>query len=361
MQELLEYKFYGNTIVQWLFALVMAFASILVAKIMHWVFGSFLKKFTDKSENKWDDIFVTNVKGPIALAIALIGIRFSLNYLVLPDKADLWINRTYHIFFVLNISWFLSRLIDSIFTEIILPFTKITETELDDLIVPLMRRGLKIIIWSMGLIIGLNNAGYDVGALVAGLGVGGVALVFAARSTLANIFGGITIFIDQPFSIKDKIRVRGKNKGIEGSVKEVGLRLTTIITREGTELMIPNYMFNTEAVENVSRGPSKRILNYFKLDKMNSPEKVESSMSLLKEIALNDLDTDKEEGIITNLQSIEDNYLGVLFIYFIKKDKDDNLVQTRINLEILKKFKTHEIAWAMNLNTSDYYSSSDNY
>ncbi|MDX1958412.1 MAG: mechanosensitive ion channel family protein [Leptospiraceae bacterium] len=359
MPEFLQIKFYGNTAIQWAISFILILSSILVARVVNWFFTSFLKRVAGRTKSKWDDILVVNIKEPLTLALALVGIRFSLNYLDLPEKGDLWINRIYHILFVLNASWFLSRIMDAVFVEVILPIAEKTETELDDLIVPLLKRGLKFIVWTLGIIIGLNNAGYDVGALIAGLGIGGVALAFAARATLSNIFGGLSIFVDQPFSINDRIRIRGRTRGLEGYVKEVGLRMTTLITREGTELIVPNSLFSSEAVENISREPSSRVLNFFKLDKDNSSELVQNALDLLKEIAKKNSGVDTKQPIIANLQSIENNYLGILYIYFVKKDSDDNFVQTEMNLEILKIFREHGILWSKVQPTEDQFFTED--
>ena len=79
---------------------------------------------------------------------------------------------------------------------------------------------MKISIWAVGIIVALNNAGYDVGAMIAALGIGGLALAMAAKDTVSNIFGGFTIFTDRPFSLNDRVKVAG----FDGTIKEIGIR-----------------------------------------------------------------------------------------------------------------------------------------
>ena len=92
------------------------------------------------------------------------------------------------------------------------------------------------LIWIIGIIVALNNAGYDVMALIAGLGIGGLALAMAAKDTVANVFGGFTIFTDRPFSMGDRIVI----SGFDGTVKEIGIRSTRLQTLAGREVSIPN-------------------------------------------------------------------------------------------------------------------------
>lgn len=105
-------------------------------------------------------------------------------------------------------------------------------------------------------IVALNNAGYDVGALIAGLGIGGLALAMAARDTVSNVFGGFTIFTDRPFTLNDRIKV----SGFDGTVDEIGIRSTRLRTLAGTLVTIPNSTFSESAVENVSAEPSRKVV-----------------------------------------------------------------------------------------------------
>ena len=94
----------------------------------------------------------------------------------------------------------------------------------------------------------LDNAGYNIGAILAGLGIGGIALAMAATDTVANMFGGIMIFVDKPFKIKDRIKV----SGFDGTVTEIGLRSTRIKPLAGTEVTIHKNAFTDNSVETVT-------------------------------------------------------------------------------------------------------------
>ena len=91
-----------------------------------------------------------------------------------------------------------------------------------DQFAPILRKGLRSLIWVLGLIMALNNAGYDVGALLAGVGIGGLAMATAAKDFVSNIFGGITVFVDKPFQVGDRIQIGG----YDGTIEEIGIRST---------------------------------------------------------------------------------------------------------------------------------------
>ena len=101
-----------------------------------------------------------------------------------------------------------------------------TDTKLDDQLVPLVQRALKVAVVLVGIVFVLQNLNVDVASLLAGLGIGGLAFALAAKDTVSNLFGSITIFLDKPFAIGDWVSV----SGVEGVVEEVGFRSTRVRT-----------------------------------------------------------------------------------------------------------------------------------
>jgi len=347
MLELLQKFFYENALLNWIEGIALVFLSILIARVFYLLTNSYVLKFYNLDKLEFKANLLKSLSKPISFAIALIGIRFSLNFLEFPESFEIWLQRGFHLLFVLSVAWGGAKFLDAIFLQFLIPLTKSSESDLDDMVVPFLQKSSKALIWIIAILIGLSNAGYNVGALLAGLGIGGVAIALAARTTITNIIGGITIFIDQPFKIGDKIRVKSRVRGLEGKVLDVGLRQTRVVTEDGTVLHIPNSIFSNDAVENVSMEESKKVTNFFKLHKKNEPQKIQLAMSLLHKTAKEDPDI--LEKVIVSFVSIEDNFLGILYIYFVKKTQDDNEVQTRVNIKILEEFASHGILWAENL------------
>ena len=137
---------------------------------------------------------------------------------------------------------------------------------------------IALIIIFAAVILAIQNAGYDVGALLAGLGIGGLALAMAAKDTVANIFGGFTILTDKPFTINDRIQV----SGFDGWIREVGLRSSRLETLAGRIVTIPNSIFSDTPVENISAEPSRKVAVNLGLTYDTTPDQMEEAMNILK-------------------------------------------------------------------------------
>ena len=220
------------------------------------------------------------------------------------------------------------------------PWAEKTESDLDDQLLPIIRKGIRSVIWIMAVIIGLNNAGYDVGAMIAGLGIGGLALAMAAKDTIANIFGGFTIFTDKPFKMGDRIQIGG----VDGTVVEIGLRSTRIKTLSGRIVTMPNNSFGDSAVENVSSEPCRKIVLNLGLTYNTKPEQIEEAIEILKDIIVKN--DSSEENVITSFNGFGDFALNIMFIYYIAKGEDIAQTQTDVNLQILKRFNEKNLEFA---------------
>ena len=195
-------------------------------------------------------------------------------------------------------------------------------------------------VWAMAVVIGLNNAGYDVGALIAGLGIGGLAFALAAQDSVANLFGGLTVFFDKPFTINDRIQI----SGFDGYVTEVGIRSTRVKTLAGRIVTIPNKEFTASIVENVSSEPSRKVVQTLGLTYDMDEAKMERAIQVLTDLHAENIDT-SDDKVIT-FTSFGDFSLNILFIYYIKKESDIMETQSEMNLQILKRFAAEGLDFA---------------
>jgi len=179
-----------------------------------------------------------------------------------------------------------------------------------------------------------------VGALIAGLGIGGLALAMAAKDTVSNVSGGVTVFTDQPFRINDRIKVAG----YDGTVLEIGVRSTKLQTLEGRMVTIPNAKFADAPVENVSREPSRKVVLNLGLTYDTQPEKMQQAMDLLKTIC--DENGNTEEIVTISFNGFGDFAMNIMFIYYISKGADIANTQTEINMNILRRFNNNGLEFA---------------
>ena len=159
--------------------------------------------------------------------------------------------------------------------------------------------------------------------------------------TLANVFGGITVFADEPFRTDDRIRIGDHT----GRVEAIGLRSTRLRTADGPVVVIPNHAFTESVVVNLSAEPAQRVRLELGLVLENPPEKVERALAVLGEIVNADPEW-LEPAYTASLHDLKADSLGLLFIYQVRKHLSVEQARTRVNLEVLRRFKTEGLRFA---------------
>ncbi len=342
MENILEATYYGNTVFAWLQALAVIVLALIVGKTVYWVFQNVVKKLTAKTKTRLDDIVLDMVEEPLVVILTVLGFWYALGNLSFEsDNVRDFIGDAMRGAITLSVTWMVARLVDALFREYLVPLSEKSETDLDDQLLPILRKGTRLAIWALGAIVALNNAGYNVGALVAGLGVGGLALAIAAQDTVANIFGSATIFIDRPFALNDRIRI----EGYDGVVRDIGLRSTRLETRDGPMVTIPNSIFTSTPVENITTGPEgRRVVLRLGLTYDTSAERLERALAILNEIAA------AVDGVTDNLNisfsTFDDFALVLRCAYFVRPGASFRGVQSTFNLEVRKRFDAEGLEFA---------------
>ena len=335
--ELLIKTYYGNTVKEWLIAFLIILGVAIVAKVLYYVLTSIIKAFTKKTKTKLDDILIDMIEEPLVFAMVLGGIWYALTTLNFTETGRLFVDNAFQFLIVINVTWLISRLFEALYQEYMVPYAEASENDLDDQLFPLIKKGVKGIVWTLGIIVGLDNAGYDVGTILAGLGIGGLALAMAAKDTVANVFGGLTIFSDKLFKLKDVVNV----SGVEGKVEDIGLRSTKIKTYEGRIVTMPNSKFTSSAVENISSEPSRKVKLTLGISCDTAPLQIKKAMGLIEKIL------EKNENILkkysVNFGGFGDFTFDISVAYYIKKGANIGGTKSEIHMEILKEFNKNKI------------------
>ena len=346
--DFLEKIYYHNTVLEWAIALGIILGGVIVAKILYWFTSTFIKKITAKTKTQLDDLLIDKVEKPVIFIVIIAAYYWAISYLNFPTGPGGEINGMEKLLFklatfamVIDITWMISRILDAVVEEYVVPLTEKSESDFDDQVLPIMRKGIRAVIWIMGIIIGMDNLGIDITAMIAGLGIGGLALALAAQDMVKNIFGGIMIFLDKPFKIGERIQING----FDGTVEEVGLRSTRVRTLEGRLLIINNSTFSDNTVINVTAEHTRKVVLNLGMTYDTTPEKMQRSMDIIKEIVLADPGMDENDTSI-GFNAFGDFALGILLVYRINKDADILQTQTDINLEILKRFNAEGLEFA---------------
>ncbi len=183
------------------------------------------------------------------------------------------------LFTIVAAIWTAFRLIDFL-SHYLLRKAEGTETRFDDLLVPLFSRTLKIVSACIGLLMLAEMMHLPIKGLLGGLGIGGLALAFAAKDTLGNLFGSVTVLVDRPFEIGDWI----KTDTIEGTVEAVGMRSTRVRTFYNSLITIPNSLLTTAVVDNMGRRRYRRIKSMLGLQYDTSPDQIDAFCEGIREL-----------------------------------------------------------------------------
>lgn len=236
------------------------FLSLLVGRIVRWFIENHAKKLAAKTKSKIDDLIFTAIGKPISLLIFAVGLFLSswpITTLMSPGLKEIF-TRGCLALAAASIAWGIYRLV-TVIDYILTRLAEKTDNNLDDLIVSIIRKSMKITITLVSvLFIGQNILNLNITTLLAGAGVLGLAVAFAAQDTIANFFGSIMIILDQPFKVGDCISVSGH----KGSVENVGFRSTRIRTFDGHLVSLPNKAMANTDIENIAKRPFiKHVIN----------------------------------------------------------------------------------------------------
>ncbi len=330
--------FYGNTIMQWVTAFAIIIGALVLGKCIYWLIGKTVKRFASKTKTRLDDILVDMLEEPFVFAIIIAGVWYGIKFLNLSEGAASVVDKAFNCLIIVNVAWLVTRLFDSLVEEYLIPFVEQTESDLDDQLVPVIRKSIKLAVWLIAIIVALDTAGYEVFSILAGLGIGGLAFALAAQETVGNFFGSIAIFIDKPFKVGDRIQARGH----DGVVTAVGLRSTRIKSRyEGRTITIPNSQVAGGDIVNVESENGRQVFAVYRLTPEMDDKQIAAAMDLLKHIARSDPDT--QDKVVSGFFAITEYSRDIMLLYWVNPDTSNLKTRTRINLEIIRQFKENEI------------------
>ena len=134
-----------------------------------------------------------NLQKPLTNLVVISAYSFVISYLHFEQNIELILVNIAYLLFTINITSIVSKIVDALISEVILPISKKTESSFDSHLIPVIQKAVRAIIWSLGIVIGLDNIGFDITAMIAGLGIGGLALALAAQDSVKNIYGDVIV------------------------------------------------------------------------------------------------------------------------------------------------------------------------
>ena len=311
------------------------FISILLGLMLKVVAQHLLhlaKRFTSKTKVQWDDKIADAIERPVGLLAASLFWIASLRILQFSGMMLTVMSLVAQIILSIAMIWMIYKLTE-VLTDHLKTLAARSDSALDDHLVPLINRALKIFIVIIGILVMFQNLGINVMSVLAGLGLGGLAFALAARDMCANLFGSVMIFLDRPFSIGDWVLI-GEN---EGTVEDIGFRSTRVRTFYNSVISIPNATVANADIDNMGAREFRRIKAFFGLTYDTPPEKMEAFLEGVKNIVEANEYTRKDYYHVV-FNGYGNSSLDVMLYCFLKvPDWATELVERQnIYLEILR-------------------------
>lgn len=330
----------GNEVWRYLAFLIVMLITYPIERIVTYITKNYFTRFAQKTTWKFDDILINSLNPTISLfvlaALFYVGASF-----IEQGPASTIFEKIFNFFLIIPGVYFLTRFS----TEIIGFYLKGKDNKSNvneaaiDLLMAMVRIGLGII----GVLLVLANLGYDITALLTGLGVGGLAFALAAQDVLKNFFAGVAMILDGTFRKGDRIRFQDQVTFIQ----EVKLRTTKLRTLDGTIITAPNSLLAENMVENIAKAPKYKVNQVIGVTYDTSLKKLKEAKQIVETIL-------KEDPDIVDYWVLFDNFgsytLDIQVIYFMKYNYSDwpqrGLAKERINFAIKEKFEKAGIEFA---------------
>lgn len=269
----------GMELWQWLGILVVIFLGMLLDQIVRAILRTAWHRFETKRGKVVEKESLGRAVRPFGMLAAASIWYFALDQGLLPTAVVPALLVAVRLFLMISMVWAAFRVMDLVGDWLSLQASK-TETKYDDLLVPMIKRTVKIFIAAIGLIYIANAFSIEIMPLLTGLGIGGLAFAFAAKDTIENLFGSIAVILDRPFEIGDWVVVNDT----EGTVEDLGFRSTRIRTFYNSLVTVPNATLVRATVDNYGRRKYRRFTTKLNVTYDTHPDKIEAFCSGIREI-----------------------------------------------------------------------------
>ncbi|MEJ2656534.1 MAG: mechanosensitive ion channel family protein [Desulfobacterales bacterium] len=344
--------FAGITWLKLLFCLFLTFMVVIVERVVRWLINSAIRKMTVEGEAvSWRQHFLQVLARPLSLFIWSYGIYSALSPLYVnftaPDGSNLVhtvAQKAADVGGIIALFWLILLLI-GILDVYLKKWAAATESTIDDMLAPIVGKTLRLFIVIIGgIIIVQNLTGLKIGPLLASLGIGGLAVALAAKDSIANFFGTLTILFDKPFQVGQRITI----DKYDGIVESVGFRSTRIRTLTGHLVSIPNDKLVNSSLENIGERPYIRWLTNIGVTYDTPPEKVEKAVQIIREILENHEGMKEDFPPRVFFNGFNDWNLNIMVIVWYHPPNywDYQAWLQKTCLEIMRRFEIEDIDFA---------------
>ena len=351
--EFLSIEFLNNSVKDYLYFFLVIIVGLIITKpIISYLLRIAYKLFGSKDSDNERDILKSLLRKPLYYFFLLMILYIGLNSLNFPNEWGLVdssefglkmiIDKGFYLAVICSIFWTILRSVEFVGVKLKDSAAQ-TESKVDDGLIPFAIDLTKVLVYIFALIIILGNVfNVNITALVAGLGVAGVAIALASKESIENLLGSFTIFFDKPFAVGDVITLGG----VTGKVEKVGFRSTRIRTFDKSIVTVPNKnVINTE-LDNLGVRPVRRVKFNIGLTYDTTIEQIKNIVNDIQKL-VDDHPMTNEDGRVRFL-SFGASSLDIMVLYYVNSPEWENLIDTqqKINYSIIEIVNKHNSEFA---------------
>ena len=336
-----EHTALGQPLWKYASFLIYVLLAFCAAWLLDFVINGWLKRLAAKTETIYDDLILDLLRGPMKVVGFVILLNIGLGLFDWPAAAEKYLSRGLVIVVACSVTYVVIKLVELLLgiwrEKVVSPQDKVFAEQL----FPIFSKAAKVAVVIAATLLTADNMGIDVKTLLAGLSVGGLALGLAAQDTVANMFGAVSILLDKPFHIGDRIKV----ETVEGTVETIGMRSTSVRSLDGHQVSIPNKLMGNAIIINVTRRPTIKTEMNFGLTYDTPAEKVKRAKVLLEEIYRGN---PKTADLLISFNKFADSALNIFVVHvWSGTDAKQHLAEMQeLNLQIKQRFDAEKIEFA---------------
>ncbi|HMP84523.1 MAG TPA: mechanosensitive ion channel family protein, partial [Verrucomicrobiota bacterium] len=337
----LKKEWWGNELWKYLFSLIYIFLAFYISKFLDYLTRVWLKKLTAKTKAKFDDMLLDLLNGPVKVVAFVIFLRIGLDVFEWPDIVQAVLAKGFTVIVAISLTYMVLKFIDLAMGY----WRERASAQEDDAfnkqLFPVIRKSLKAFVVVVATLTTLNNMGVNITAAIASLSIGGLAVGLAAQDTLANLFGAVSIFLDKPFKIGDRIQM----DGVDGSVETIGLRSTRVRNLDGHLVTIPNKAMGNATITNIAARPNIRTLMNIGITYDTPVEKVKLALKIVEETFRGHPNT---HDLITSFNKFESSSLNIFVVHWWNNTDFRACLAglQEMNLKLKERFDAEKISFA---------------
>jgi MscS family membrane protein len=343
LNAIAEFDVFGNKLWRIIVLFGIILAAFLVGKIAKYILQKSATSL-EKRDRPVASVTLNAIARGVVFLSAAVGIAIGLTALEMKATVAEACDTLSAILLTIGVGYMLYWLVEVPSTWFARMAEK-TESKLDNMLAPIVRKSLRVTVVLLVLVqIAQILSDKPITSVIAGLGIGGLAVALAAQDTIKNFFGSLVLFVDKPFELGDRIVIDGH----DGPVEEVGFRSTKMRTLEGHLVTIPNGELANKTIQNIGKRPHIRRIVNITITYDTPPEKIERAIAIVKELLENHEGMHEDYPPRVYLSDLNADSLNIMAIYWYHPPNywDYMTFTERFNKEVLRRFNEEGIDFA---------------